>query len=98
MCSALRQRGLRVPAAAIAAQPMWLGSPPPDRRPVWRAAHDRALPLDAMGRLDANSPDAAGIDGEVVVERRRGEVAVHAAEIAEIRAATGQWILPSMGR
>src|SRR5882757_794405 len=71
---------------------------PPDHLPIGRAANDGPAPFDAIGRLNPNGPDAAGVDRKVVVERRRTEVATKAAEIAEIRTAAGERIEASVRR
>src|SRR5258708_18520729 len=71
---------------------------PPDHRPFGRSANNRPVPFDAIRRLDPNGSDAAGIDGQVVVERRRIEVAMDPAQIAEVGTATGKRIEASVGR
>ena len=45
--------------------------------------------FDAIGCLDGDNPDATGIDSQVVMKRWRIEVAMYAAEIAEVRSAAG---------
>jgi hypothetical protein len=71
---------------------------PPDHRAVRRTADDGAVTFNTIGRLDTHGPDATRVDGKVVVERRIGKVAMHPAEISEIRATAGQRIVASVSR
>src|SRR5712691_5896404 len=74
---------------------MLVSSLPPDHRPFRCSAHDRAPVLDAVRRLNGNRLDAAGIDGEVVMEGRLIKVAMDRAEVGEIGPATSQRIQSS---
>src|SRR5258705_11307663 len=66
---------------------MAVSSSPPDHRPLGRAANNGAAALDAVGRFNADPLDAAGVDGDFVLERRLIEVAVDRAEVGKVGSA-----------
>jgi hypothetical protein len=61
-------------------------------------ANKNAPAFDAMGRFNRDHLDAAGIDGEAVMERDLIKVAVDRAEVREIRSATRQGIQMAASR
>jgi hypothetical protein len=69
--------------------------PPPSNL---SSANKNALAFDTMGRFNRNHLDAAGIDGEAVMEWGLIKVAVDRAEVREIRPATRQGIEASASR
>src|SRR5207244_1881583 len=71
-----------------------LGRLPLEQTPCSRllSAYDNAPAFDAVRRFNRGRLDAAGIDGEVVVEGRLVKVAVYRAEVAEVGSATSEGI------
>ena len=61
---------------------------PPDHRPFRCSANDGATALYAIGRWNGNHPNAARVDGQVVMKRRLIEVAMYRAEIGEVGTTT----------
>src|SRR5260221_11385941 len=77
-------------------RPVAVGSLPPDHRPFRCSANDGATALYAIGRWNGNHPDAARVDGQVVMKRRLIEVAMYRGEIIEVGPATSLGIKPSL--
>jgi hypothetical protein len=61
------------------------------------AANEHAAPTHALRRVHVLRPDAAGVDGEVVVKRRPIVVAMKWTQIGQIRSAAGQRIQATAG-
>jgi hypothetical protein len=64
--------------------------PPPGYRPFRCSANENAPPLDAVGRFNRDHLDAAGVDGQAVMERWLIKGAVYRAEVGKIGSATSQ--------
>jgi len=73
-------------------------SPPPDHLSFGRSADDGLATSRALRRVDDDRLDATGVHSQVIVERHIGKLTPQGAQISEIRAATGERVLPTMGR